>query len=479
MVLSQYDERLARPDRPHLNVVTPQRAVGVIRVSKVGKRKLKGEEHFVSPREQEAKLSEWCKSQGITLTTVHKELNVSGKTPLAKRTGLRPAIEQIERGGADIVVVAYFDRLVRSLAIQADVLERVENAGGKVVALDIGEVTNETAASWLNATLHGLMAEYHVRITREKTDVARRDAVARGVPPFPNLPPGYVRNTSGQLVPVDKEVPVVIEVFRMRADGASLTQCRDYMREHGIDRSYRGTQTMFSNRLYLGEIHVGKLVNLMAHAPIIDRALFERARDRVTPRGRPSKSERLLARVGVLVCGSCGARMTNANVWNRTMKKAKGGSRRRYALYRCGMPGDCPSPVTISATLVEDAVEREVRQRLINKAGSASLEQEIRGAAAQADQAQRRLKNAIALLTGDDLDDLEEAQARLAEMRVAARVAADRYEQLKGSTEPLTVLSATHDWEELTVPERRALIRAVLRRVEIHPASVGDRIRFY
>ena len=472
MVVAEYDARRAGPKRLRALPDAPRRAVGVIRVSKVGKRK---GERFVSPREQEQKLNQWCQSQGIQLATVRTEYDVSGKTPLAKRTGLLPSIEDVERGTADLVVVAYFDRLVRSLTIQADILDRVERAGGKVVALDVGEVSNETAASWLNATLHGMMAEYHVRITREKTGEAKRDAVERGVPPFPNIPPGYRRGEDGRLVVVSEEVGPVIEVFKMRAAGASLTACRDYLRAHGIERSYRATQTMFGNRLYLGEIHFGQLTNLSAHEAIIDRALFERAGERREPRGRPNKSDRLLARLNVLVCGSCGARLTTALVWNHTRTAA---SRRRYAIYRCGMPGDCPAPVTISATLVEEAVVHEVRQRLLNKTGTAQLEQKIRTAAADAEQAQKRLKTMITLLTGDE--DVEEAQQQLNKLRTAARVATERYERLAGSSEPLTVLSATHDWDELEDPERRSLIRAVLPRVEIHPASAGptERIRW-
>jgi DNA invertase Pin-like site-specific DNA recombinase len=474
MVVAEYDERRAgtrRGSRPLADA--PKRAEGIIRVSKVGKRK---GERFVSPREQQQKMSQWCQSQGIQLTTVRTENDVSGKTPLAKRPGLLPAIEAVESGRADIVVVAYFDRLVRSLTVQADIIERVERAGGKVVALDVGEVSHETAASWLNATLHGMMADYHVRITREKTGEAKRDAVERGVPPFPNIPPGYRRGEDGRLVVVLEEVEPVIEVFKLRAAGASLTKCRDYLRQHGIVRSYRATQTMFTNRLYLGEIHFGDLVNLHAHEPIIPRELFQQAKERRAARGRPNRSDRLLARLGVLVCGSCKARLTTALVWNRTLKQAKGGPRRRYPIYRCGMSGDCRSPVTISATLVEDAIVHEVRQRLIHKTGSASLEQEIREAAATAEQAQRRHKNVVALLTGDE--DFEETRQKLSELKSAAQTATERYEQLIERTEPLTVLSATHDWDELEMPERRALIRAVLPCVEIWPAAAGKRIRW-
>jgi len=53
--------------------------------------------------------------------------------------------------------------------------------------------------------------------------------------------------------------------------------------------------------MYLGEIHFGELLNTGAPEPIItDRGLFERVRRRAVSRGRKAKSERRLARLGVL-----------------------------------------------------------------------------------------------------------------------------------------------------------------------------------
>jgi len=52
----------------------------------------------------------------------------------------------LEAGEAGVVVVAYFDRLVRSLAVQREVVGRVEQAGGAIVAVDVGEVRADTAS---------------------------------------------------------------------------------------------------------------------------------------------------------------------------------------------------------------------------------------------------------------------------------------------------------------------------------------------
>lgn len=71
-------------------------------------------------------------------------MDVSGGTPLEQRAGLRQAVEAVEAGSADVIVAAYFDRLVRSLAVQGEVVTRVEAAGGSVLAVDGGR--SQTAA---------------------------------------------------------------------------------------------------------------------------------------------------------------------------------------------------------------------------------------------------------------------------------------------------------------------------------------------
>ena len=77
-------------------------------------------------------------------------------------------MELVEAGEADVVVVAYFDRLVRSLTVRAEVVERVEQAGGAILAVDVGKVRADTASRWLSSTMLGLVTEHHRRSTAER-----------------------------------------------------------------------------------------------------------------------------------------------------------------------------------------------------------------------------------------------------------------------------------------------------------------------
>src|SRR5437764_409800 len=94
---------------------------------------------------------------------------------------------------------------------------------------------------------------------------------------------------------------VVVQAFKRRDLGASLVELQAFLAENGIERALSGVAWMLRSRMYLGEIHFGDLHNLNAHEPIVkDRGLFERVQRRTVSRGRQAKSERLLARWGVL-----------------------------------------------------------------------------------------------------------------------------------------------------------------------------------
>ncbi len=440
-----------------------RRAIGVVRVSRVGDRD--GELAW-SPDEQLEKIRQGCKLHELELREpVFHEMDVSGGDPLSKRNGLRPAVELIEAGEADVLVVAYFDRWVRSLAVQAEVVSRVERAGGRVLALDFGEVSHDTASSWLSATALGMVAEYQRRTTAERTEGAKRRAVDRGVAPFPNLPP-YLRRLPDGTAELDpRYAPACREAVKLRVAGATIKEVREFLREHGIARSFHGVQALLSSRILLGELRFGEKVNLSAFPPLIDLETWQRLQRLKLPRGPRPKSERLLARLGVLRCASCDARM---------IVGSQDGNGRRYGMYRCSPVGDCTRRVSISADLVERIVVESVQELLGAMRGSASVEAGAAEAARELERAQADLDAAIRTFTG--LDDESAAQERLAELKASRDATRDRLDELTAAANVSFIVEPSRDWELLTLDERRALIRAVVERVTVSPGRGAERV---
>ncbi len=438
-----------------------RRAVGIVRVSRVAGRT---GEQFVSPSEQRTRVEEACARDGLQLVETLEELDVSGGAALAKRPGLRRAVEMVEAGEADVIVAGYFDRLVRSLAVQAELVSRVEAAGGAILAVDVGAVTGASAGQWLSGTMLGAVSEYHRRVTAERTEDAKRRAVARGVPPFPNVPPGYRKDADGRLELHPKEARVVAEAFRRRAAGATVKDVREYLRGKGVERSYHGTQALLESRIVLGELRFGDdMVNTASHPAIVDAGTWQQVQQARSPRGRRPKSERLLARLGVLRCATCGARMV--------VGTANHGS---YNLYRCPPVGDCPQRVTISAEVAEATVVEAVKDLLADVHGSATVADGAAEAGRALEQAEQELDAAVRAFTG--LEDVDAARTRLGELRERRERARADLDALEAATAPAVTVTASGDWADLTIDEQRALIVAVVSEARVRPGRGADRV---
>lgn len=334
-----------------------------------------------------------------------------------------------------------------------------------MLAVDVGRVTNGTAGQWLSGTMLGAVSEYQRRTAAERSREAQVRAVARGVLPWPNVTPGYLRRDDGVLVPDPKRRRVVARAVELRAEGATFAQIREYLRRQGIDLSYHGTMTLIKSRVLLGEIHFGDLVNLQAHDPIVDRDIWQRAQRASVPRGRKPKSERLLARLGVLRCASCGGRMV---VGTQTQNG------RSYPFYRCGhVREDCPNRVTIGAEMAERVISDAVREALADAEGRASAETNVREAEEAHARAQADVDAAIRTFAG--FEDEDATRQRLIELRQARDDARERLERLGGTRAAITV-NAARDWDRLTLDERRALIRATVERATVAPGRGVERI---
>jgi DNA invertase Pin-like site-specific DNA recombinase len=442
--------------------------VGIVRVSHVGAR-----ENIVSPEDQETRIRAACRRDSFRLREVISELDVSGGTPLSRRAGLRRAVELVEAGKVDVIVVAYLDRLVRSLPVQLEVVQRVENAGGEVLTLDHGALTNGNAAQRLTGNMLGLIAEYQRSVTAERTQEAKERAVARGVPPFPNIPFWLRRGGEKQRGPLEhypERGPLAAEAVRLRAEGATVREVRTFLAERGVQLSFHGVQSFLTSRLLLGELRFGASSNLEAFPPLVDVETFNRVQRLRLPRGRRPKSERLLARLGVLRCATCGSRMV---IGFRTTRDGK-----RYEHYRCPPVGDCPQRVTIAADKAERAVEAEVRRLVAGMKGKASSKTGAWEAAREYECRQAELDRAIEVVLGAGLQAERSATERLAEFRQARDDALERYEELQSIDAPAVVLNVAADWDSLSLEGRRGIIKAVLECALVAPGRGDDRITF-
>lgn len=444
--------------------------MGIIRVSDVGDREGAS---FISPSAQRTRLDDKSDALDIDLVAVFEEINVSGGRPLKRRKGLVRGVEMIEAGEADVLMVGYFDRLVRELKVQWEVVSRVEAAGGEVVAVDFGRISEETAVQWLSATMVGAVHEYVRRSSREKTAEAKADAIRRGLPPFPRIPRGYTREIVdhdrkgnprlGPFVEDPAVAPLIREAFEMRARRRPHREIADFLRSNGVPTT-DNLMSMFESRVYLGELHYGELENLKAHKAIIPRDLFDRVQRVRAPKGRRAKSDFLLARLDVLRCDE-GRRMVAGST-------SLGKGRKLYPYYRCPPGAGCEHPMSIQASIVEPIVWGAVERALEGRKGRASVEDHAREAEEALRAVEEKISAAIRAFAGvEDVEATQEVLGALLTERTEKQAVVD---QLGGAGDGVTLTAADRD--TLTLEGQRDLVRAVVESVTISPGRGAERV---
>lgn len=127
---------------------------------------------------QRTAIDAWATYRGATVIRVEQDV-ASGKST-KKRDGLARAIAACESGEADALVVAKLDRLSRSVADFATIVERSRQRGWAVVVLDL-DIDLTTATGEMVAGVLAVLSQWERRIIGERTRAALAAKRAQGV----------------------------------------------------------------------------------------------------------------------------------------------------------------------------------------------------------------------------------------------------------------------------------------------------------
>ena len=147
----------------------------------------------------------------------------SGKS-LNRRQGLKKALQTLDSGRADVLVVAKLDRLSRSLKDFADLMEKGARKKWALVALDLG-VDTTTPSGELVANVMASVSQWERRAIGQRTKDALAVKKAQGV----------------RLGRPSKLTPVVRRrIARLRKQGLSFHAIADRLNESGTPTGHGG-----------------------------------------------------------------------------------------------------------------------------------------------------------------------------------------------------------------------------------------------
>lgn len=209
-----------------------------------------------------------------------------------ERPALQRLLADIEAGRVDVVVVYKIDRLTRSLADFARMVDLFDRHG--VTFVSVTQSFN-TTSSMGRLTLNVLLsfAQYEREVTGERIRDKIAASKSKGMWMGGNVPLGYdlPAGNSRALVVNEAEAAVVRTIFNVYLEMGSVHALQRWLDARGIRSKRRTTRAgrttggrpfsrgalfqLLRNRIYLGLIVHKDTVHEGLHPAIVDAALFE------------------------------------------------------------------------------------------------------------------------------------------------------------------------------------------------------------
>lgn len=294
------------------------------------------------------------------------------------RPALKRMMADIKAGKVDTIVVYKIDRLTRSLADFAKMVEVFDQH--KVSFVSVTQQFN-TTTSMGRLTLNVLLsfAQFEREVTGERIRDKIAASKAKGMWMGGNVALGY-KVEDRQLVVHESEAQLVRHIFQRYTELQSVQQLRDDLTASGhrtrICQTKNGPRGggvfaigplhhILTNRLYLGDItHKGK-VHKGNHPAIIEKSLWDRVQA-IRSANRQGHEHRLHSKEKSLLAGLL------VDAENRPMSPChsnKPGKRYRYYLSQGEVQGKASKPDTLTkipAGEIESIVTNTVNKLLGN-----------------------------------------------------------------------------------------------------------------
>lgn len=445
------------------------RLVRYIRVSKVAGR---AGDSFQSPQQQRKAIDAIVSlTPNARIVAEFEDMDESGGT--MNRPGVQRAIEMVEIGQADGIVVAYLDRWARTL----EALEMIERwaAQGKTLisARERFDATTSQGKFALGMML--LVAKYYRDQVTERWDDSVRDAIGRGVHTV--VPYGYRRSNGkgSPLVIEPDESATVRRIYAERMHGTSDSNIARGLNADAIPAAKGGRWTrqairaLIRSKVYMGTAHKGPHELAGAHEAIVSADEWRAAQK---PAGEPTQNGRYLLS-GLARCGCCGFTLT-------------GGYSGREYRYRCYTAHRstfrCEHPVSTSAAaleaLVADAFLARYGDIRMQAASGQSLAAATEATLARTRDEYERWRDDAEMRTA--IGDEDYRAGLLARKRALNDAERDHADALRESN--AATLNISDDiWGALDTSERRGLMRegmdaVVVRRARSTRSPLAERV---
>jgi DNA invertase Pin-like site-specific DNA recombinase len=433
---------------------------GIVRVSHMGDRKA-GAPNVHADREQSQEVTAEAKRMGIQLRILPPELDVSGGLPLQERPSLREAVEGVESGKYGGIIVAYLSRLGRNVREQLQVWDRVEAAGGRIVVVR-ERIDTSTPSGRYVRTILAANDERELEEYTERFERLREWATAAGIWQHPQTPRGYRRDPGTRKLAPDERAEDTRQAFLRSGTGETISRLA-----LDLGMTPAGVRALLRNRVYLGELRVGRHVNRSAHEPLVTEEQWHAAQRRRTARPPRAKQPVALAS-GLVRCASCGHVMSRS-----------GGGARGHSVYTCHKhhsAGRCPRPAAVTLDALDQYVEQIALAELDKlKATAARSGGNVTNTRRALIQAEHELAAYLEGVSAAGLAPRQYAEGAR-KRRGAVDDARERLTELLARRPALVDGNPVKAWKRMDSGQRSRLLRSLVECVIVAPVGRGKRV---
>ena len=274
----------------------------------------------------------YAEKNGFTVVKHYIDRAISAKTD--NRPQFQQMIKDSERGIFDVIIVWKLDRFARNRYDSARYKTQLKRNGVKLVsATEVISAGPEGII--LESVLEGY-AEYYSADLSEKVVRGMTENALKGIYNGGTIPFGYMIDETRHYQPDPLLAPYVEQTFQKYADGATMTDLRDWLKAHNIknsmggEMSYNTIQRMLSNRRYIGELRLRDVVQPNAIPALVSEELFNKVQEKLAKNKKAParhKAEESYLLTTKLYCGKCGALMFGESGVSHTG--------RMYTYYKC------------------------------------------------------------------------------------------------------------------------------------------------
>lgn len=365
-----------------------------------------------------------------------------------ERPALQHLLADVRSGKVDVVVVYKIDRLTRSLADFAKIVDVLDAAEASFVSVTQAfSTTSSMGRLTLNVLLSFAQFEREVGAERIRDKIAA--SKAKGMWMGGGVPLGY-KAVDRKLVVIPTEAETVREIMRRYLKAESIKALVEELGRDGFvskrhiskrgnasggNRFKRGAlKCLLSNPIYVGEVRHKDATYPGQHEGIVDLALFDavqaKLKDRTSP-GSAGGPKRRVALLAGLIRDDSGRPMSPTHTQNHG---------RRYTYYASNMNDNAETPaLRLPAGELEQAVRRAVAKWLQTSANIQGL-----AASRSAEEKRRVFKRADQI--ANDLEQLPVRDANRVLTEIALRVSVSEH-QITGSFEAGTAIGLADDGE--------------------------------